>query len=146
MTSRTITLAAGALLASLAAAGAQNALTSPPDFANEGNASASASGPGHVPPPSTAGNMTSQVRPAFVPKVGWNNVHATNCVATLGAKQVVTLKMYPSEGGYFSTVLPAFQTLLTTQCGHGNWVSIYINKLLGGGKFTWTQARTWDYK
>jgi hypothetical protein len=145
MTYRVCVFACGAFLASLNFAAAQ---TSTAAIVNEGGASASANdAPRHVRPSATPGDTSRPIRPAgtFVPKVGWNAVHATNCTATLGAKNVVTVTLYPSEGGYFSTVLPQLQAIMIAQCSHGNWISMYISKLLGGGKFTWTQAQSWDY-
>jgi hypothetical protein len=82
------------------------------------------------------------VKPAY--KVGWNNVHATNCVTVIKSSKVYVY-LYPKEGGYFYTTTALQQPALLAQCAVGNWISFYITSK-SGSSFTWNDIESWDYK
>lgn len=86
------------------------------------------------------------VGPALTIKVGaWNTVHATNCTATISTKGVITITLYPSEGGSFYTTVPQAQAMLIAQCALGNWTSFYVTKKVGAN-YVWSQVESWSYK
>ena len=78
----------------------------------------------------------------------WNNIHAKNC-QTFGSGNNATIVLTDDDEEISLTTTAAFSTTMAAmaaQCATGNWVSFYVTKVLSGGKFTWTNFLTWDYK
>jgi hypothetical protein len=73
--------------------------------------------------------------------VGWNYVHATNCLQ-LWDGTYNWLYVYPAEGGVRSTASPAAQTVLAPACQTGNWVAFYVYNTNGN----WSYILTFPYK
>jgi len=79
---------------------------------------------------------------------GWNTIHAYNCVAG-NVSNKPTVKLYGTQAEGVSLTgpsnLPTIQNLMVAQCATGNWVSFYVTKVTGNS-FTYNSLQSWDYK
>jgi hypothetical protein len=73
--------------------------------------------------------------------IGWNVVHATNCLL-FESSVVAVLVVYPKEGGYFYTTDPTFQSMIQPACQTGNWIAFNVYDSSGD----WDQIYTFNYQ
>ena len=71
--------------------------------------------------------------------LGWQFVHATNCVSYSDGY----LYVFPREGGYWFTNAPLFTTTMLAQCVHGNWIGFHVVTASTGA---FDQIETFNYK
>ena len=87
-------------------------------------------------------------REAVTIKLGWNTIHAENCVAgNVAGKPSVKLYGTQAEGVSLTgpSTFPSIQALMIAQCVAGNWVSFNVTKITGN-TFNYNALQSWDYK
>ena len=90
---------------------------------------------------SNGASMSSAGDAVAPPVLGWNYVHATNC---LGYTDGTTtwLYVYPQEGGSWFTSNPSFQNTIAPACQTGNWLAFYQVNSRGA----WNQVFTYTFR
>jgi len=84
---------------------------------------------------------TAKTGPSPQYGLGWNYVHATNCLMlTISGNDY--LVVYPEEGGYFYTTNTDYQNVIEPACQLNHWLAFYVID----SNLDWNEVYTYTFQ